>query len=144
MILPLLALSVLVLPGRSHKIDKVTIVPMVADAKHAMVGVDCQINGIGRRYLCVLDSGAAHTLISDRVLEPKGPLTELVTANGVIHVHEQSVSLVIADGLRVQFNAFVQSNMTLESVDILVGQDVLRRFRVVVFDYQKQQVKFYR
>ena len=139
-----LALNPSLRAKRTRQIENVIAVPMDQDAKHELVGVGCQINTGGRRYRCVLDSGATHTLISDRVLKAEGPLMELTTANGVIHVHERAVSLTIADGLRVKSNAFVQSNMTLEDVDILVGQDVLRQFRFVTFDYEKQQVEFHR
>jgi len=32
--------------------------------------------------------------------------------------------------------------MMLQGVDILVGQDVLREFRFVIFDYEARQVEF--
>jgi hypothetical protein len=38
----------------------------------------------------------------------------------------------------------VESNTMPQDVDILLGQDVLRQFRSVVFDYDKQQVEFHR
>lgn len=143
-IFPVLVLNLSLWTGRPHRMNKVTTVPMDDAAKHGMVGVSCQINGAGRSYLCVIDTGAIYTLISDRVLKGEGPLTNLSTANGVIHVHERAVSLTLADGLELKFNAYVQSNMTLQDVDILVGQDVLRQFRSVIFDYEKQQVEFHR
>jgi hypothetical protein len=105
--------------------------------------VRCQLNGSERRYLCVIDSGATHTVISDRVLKAEGPLVDMTTANGVIHVHQRDVSLTIADGLEVKSKALVEPHMT-EDIDILLGQDVLRQFRSVVFDYDNQQVEFHR
>lgn len=114
---------------------------MENDPDHMMVGVPCQINGGQHRYVCLIDSGATNTIISDRVLKAEGPLIELTTGNGVVHVHQREVSLTIAENLRLKSKAFVQS-MMLQGVDILVGQDVLRQFRLVIFDYETQQVEF--
>jgi hypothetical protein len=140
-------LAVLILNGslwarRPHKMNEVTVVRM-EDFKNKMVAVSCQINGAGHRYLCVIDSGATYTVISDRVLKADGTLVQLVTANGSIRVYQREVSLTIANGLDLKSEALVQPNMMPQGVDILVGQDVLRQFRFVVFDYEKQQVKFY-
>jgi len=128
---------------RPHKVNEVAAVRM-EDFKQKMVAVSCQINGAGRRYLCVIDSGATYTVISDRVLRAEGTLVELVTANGLIRVYQREVLLTMANGLELKSEALVQPNMTPQDVDILVGQDVLRQFRFVVFDYEKQQVEFYR
>jgi hypothetical protein len=128
--------------NRAHKMNKVTTVRMEDDPKHKMVGVSCQINGAGRHYVCVIDSGATNTVISDRVLKAEGPVIDLTTAGGVVHVHQREVSLTIADGLELKSSAVVQP-MMLEEVDILVGQDVLRQFRFVIFNYEKQQVEFH-
>lgn len=142
-IVSLLALSPAVLGRRPHKLTKVTAVRMNTDGEHKMIRIGCQING-GRRYLCVIDSGATFTIISDRVLKPEGPLMDVTTANGVLHVHQQEVSLTIAEGLELRSKAFVQSTMTLPDIDVLVGQDVLRQFRSVLFDYENNQVEFER
>jgi len=109
-----------------------------------MVTVSCKVSGIERWYVCVIDSGATHTIISDRVLKAEGPLVDLATGNGVIQVHEREVSLMIGDDLVLKSNAFIEPNMVPQNVDIFLGQDVLRQFRAVVFDYDKQQVEFYR
>jgi hypothetical protein len=58
-----------------------------------------------------------------------------------VHVHQREVSLTIADGLNLKSKAFVQSTM-LRGVDILVGQDVLRQFRSVIFNYETREVEF--
>ena len=112
--------------------------------KQKMVAVSCQVNGVGQRHICVIDSGATHTIISDRVLKAEGPLIDVTTANGVIHVHQREVSLTIADALELKSTVFVESSMTPQDVDILLGQDVLRQFRSVIFDYEKEQVEFHR
>jgi hypothetical protein len=129
---------------RAPKVSTVTAVRMEDDPRHKMVEVSCQLNGAGHRYLCVIDSGATFTVISDRVLKGEGPLVDLTTANGVVRVRQREVSLRIADGLELKSKAFVQENLRVQGVDILVGQDVLRQFRFVVFDYEKQQVEFHR
>jgi hypothetical protein len=141
--LGIIASMVLVLapPSRAQKIDTVTTVRMEDDPDHKMVGVACQINAGRRRYICVIDSGATNTIISDRVMKAEGPLIEMTTGNGVVRVHQRDVLLTIADGLELKSKAFVQS-MMLQGVDILVGQDVLRQFRFVIFDYQTRQVEF--
>jgi hypothetical protein len=125
----------------AQKINKVTAVRMEDDPDHKMVGVSCRINAGRRRYVCVIDSGATNTIISDRVLKAEGPLGEMTTGNGVVRVHVREVSLTIADGLNLKSKAFVQS-MMLPGVDILVGQDVLRQFRSVIFNYETRQVEF--
>jgi len=128
---------------RAQKISNVMAVRMEDDPDHKMVGVPCRINAGRRRYVCVIDSGATNTIISDRVLKAEGPLVEMTTGNGVVHVHQREVSLTIADGLNLKSKAFVQS-MMLRGVDILVGQDVLRQFRSVIFNYETRQVEFQR
>jgi hypothetical protein len=128
--------------ARRHKADEPKAVRMEYP-NHNMVGVRCQINGSERRYVCVIDSGASRTVISDRVLKAEGPLVDMTTANGVIQVHQREVSLTIADGLELKSKALVEPHMT-EDIDILLGQDVLRQFRSIVFDYDNRQVEFHR
>jgi hypothetical protein len=142
LIIVVLIFSTPVWARRRHKTDEPTAVKMEYPS-HNMVAVRCQINGSERRYACVIDSGATHTVISDRVLKAEGPLVPMTTANGVIHVHQREVSLTIADGLELKSKALVEPNMT-EEIDILLGQDVLRQFRSVVFDYDNQKVEFHR
>jgi predicted aspartyl protease len=127
---------------RPPKMNNVTTVRMERPT-HDMVAINCRINRAGRWYLCVIDTGATYTVVADRVLKAEGPLVDLTTANGVVRVRQREVSLTIADGLELKSRAFVQSNM-LQDVDILIGQDVLRQFRSVIFDYQKQQIEFHR
>jgi len=127
--------------GRAQSV-KVTAVKMEDDPDHKMVGIPCQINAGRRRYVCVIDSGATNTIISDRVLKAEGPSIEMTTGNGVVRVHQREVSLTIADGLELKAKALVQS-MMLQGVDILIGQDVLRQFRSVIFDYEGRQVEFH-
>ena len=114
---------------------------MEDDPNHKMVGISCRINADRRRHVCVIDSGATYTVISDRILKPEGPLIPMSTANGVVYAHQREVSLTIADKLKLKSKAFVHSRM-MEGIDILVGQDVLRQFRCVVFDYETRQVEF--
>lgn len=135
-------LALLTAPATTAQtMNKVTAVRMEDDPDHKMVGVSCRINAGRRRYICVIDSGATNTIISDRVLKADGPLVEMITGNGVVRVHQREVSLTIADGLNLKSKAFVQP-MMLQGVDILVGQDVLRQFRSVVFNYETRQVEF--
>ncbi len=135
-------LALLTVPAtRAQRINKVTAVRMEDDPDHKMVGVPCRINAGRRRYVCVIDSGATNTIISDRVLKADGPVVEMITGNGVVRVHQQEVSLTITDGLNLKSRAFVQP-MMLRGVDILVGQDVLRQFRSVIFNYETRQVEF--
>ncbi len=135
-------LALLTVPAtRAQRINKVTAVRMEDDPDHKMVGVPCRINAGRRRYICVIDSGATNTIISDRVLKAEGPSVEMITGNGVVRVHQQEVSLTFADRLNLKSRAFVQS-MMLHDVDILVGQDVLRQFRSVIFNYETREVEF--
>jgi hypothetical protein len=127
----------------AHKPDKVTLVKMEDDPTYRMVSVSCRIGGDKRRYVCVIDSGATNTVVSDRVLEAQGPVVGMITANGVIRGHQREASFTIGEDLEVKSNAFVQS-MLPQGVDIIVGQDVLRQFRTVVFDYGTRQVEFHR
>ena len=92
----------------------------------------------------LIDSGASHTVISDRVLKAEGPPIDVTTANGVIHVNQREVLLTIAESLEVKSKALVESHAMPQDVDILLGQDVLRQFRSVVFDYENQTVEFRR
>lgn len=127
----------------AQKINEVTSVRMEDDPDHKMVGVSCRINSGRRRYVCVIDSGASITIVSDRVVKAQGPVVEMTTGNGVVHVHQREVSLTIADGLNLKSKAFVQS-MMLQGIDVLVGQDVLRQFRSVIFNYETRKVEFQR
>lgn len=127
----------------AQKVNRVTAVRMEDDPDHKMVGVSCRINDGRRRYVCVIDSGASITIVSDRVVKAEGPVVEMTTGNGVVHVHQREVSLTIADGLNLKSKAFVQS-MMLQGVDVLVGQDVLRQFRSVIFNYETRKVEFQR
>jgi hypothetical protein len=108
-----------------------------------MVGVPCQVNGDRRQYICLIDSGATNTIVSDRVVKAEGPVIEMSTGSGVVRVHQREVDLTLADGLQLKAKALVQS-MMLQGVDILVGQDVLRQFRSIIFDYENGQVEFRR
>jgi len=98
----LLVLVGLVLLGSqtspAQQMNKVTAVRMEEDPGHQMVGVTCRVNGSRRRYVCVIDSGATNTIVSDRVLKAEGPLIEMTTGNGVVRVHQREVSLTIATG----------------------------------------------
>lgn len=129
--------------GQTQAASIVTTVRMEADPDHKMVGVLCRVNGTRHNYICVIDSGATNTMISDRVLKGEGPMVKVVTGNGIVRVRQQVVSLSIAGGLELRSKAYVQSAMT-EGVDILVGQDVLRQFQFVIFDYENRQVEFQR
>ena len=124
-------------------VSVVTTIRMMMEPGHEMVGIPCQINGTQRHYICVIDSGATYTVISDRVVKPYGPVIDLTTGNGVVRAHQREVSLTIADGLELKSKALVQSKM-LQGVDILLGQDVLRQFRYVTFDYENRKVEFQR
>lgn len=116
---------------------------MAVDLRHEMVGISCRINGAKRWYRCVIDSGATYTVVSDRVVKAEGPMIDMTTGNGVVRVHQCQVSLTIGDGLEVKTKALVQSRM-VEGIDILIGQDVLRQFKNVTFDYENREVEFQR
>jgi hypothetical protein len=127
-----------------HRTNNAFAVPMEGDTAHKMIGVGCRLNGSSRWYVCVVDSGATYTVVSDRVLKADGPLANLTTANGVVPVHQREVSLTLANGMQLKSQALVQSALMPEGIDILLGQDVLRQFRLVILDYDKQQVEFRR
>ena len=141
----LLFCAVLLTPQVSlcRNTSAVSTAKMAIELHNEMVGIPCQINGLKRRYTCVIDSGATYTVVSDRVLKPEGPVIEMTTANGAVRVHQREVSLTIASGLEVKSKALVQSRM-LAGIDILVGQDVLRQFKYVTFDYENRIVDFQR
>jgi len=140
---PLVFLAVFVPRAQAQSVDPVTAIRMAADPSHKMVGFPCQVNDDPRRYVCLIDSGATNTIVSDRVVKAEGPVIEMSTGNGVVRVHQREVSLTIAGGLELKSKAFIQS-MMLQGVDILVGQDVLRQFKSVIFDYENAQVEFRR
>jgi hypothetical protein len=127
-----------------HRTNNAFAVPMEGETAHKMIGISCQIDGSSRWHVCVVDSGATYTVVSDRVLKAEGPLGNLTTANGVVHVHQREVSLTLANGMKLKSQALVQPGLMPEGIDILLGQDVLRQFRLVVLDYDKQQVEFHR
>jgi gag-polyprotein putative aspartyl protease len=141
LILAVLTFNTSLWARRPHRMKDVTSVRMEYP-KDKMVAVSCQINGARRWYVCVIDSGATGTIISDRVVKAEGPSVALRTGNGIIQVHQREVSLTIA-GLELKPTAAV-SHLMPQDIDILVGQDVLRQFRSVIFDYEKQQVEFHR
>jgi hypothetical protein len=129
---------------REHKIDQPIAVPMQADTRHLMISIGCQIDGKGPHYSCVIDSGATHTIVSDKIVKPDGPVVEVTTANGVVRMHQKRIRLSLSGQLDLETNAFVQSGGMPEDAEILLGEDVLRQFRSVVFNYEKEQVEFYR
>jgi hypothetical protein len=140
----LVCATLLISPGtRGQKMSIVTTVRMISETRHGMVGVPCQINGKQHSYTCLIDSGATFTVVSDRVLRAEGPTIEMTTGNGVVIVHQREVLLTIAEGLELKAKALIQSRM-LVGVDVLVGQDVLRQFKYVLFDYENQKVEFQR
>ena len=127
----------------AQKTNVVTTVRMSTEPGRAMVGVPCKINGVQRRYVCVIDSGATYTVVSDRVIKAEGPIIEMTTGNGVVRVHQREVMLTIAEALELRPKVLVQDRM-IDGVDILLGQDVLRQFRYITFDYENRKVEFQR
>jgi hypothetical protein len=121
----------------------VTTIRMTVDAGHEMVSIPCRVNGSEHLYICVIDSGATYTVISDRVVKPVGSPIDMTTGNGVVRVHQREVSLTVADGMELKSKALVQQKM-LPGIDILIGQDVLRQFKYVTFDYENRKVEFQR
>src|SRR6202044_1584071 len=95
----------------AQSVAAVTAIRMTSDPNHKMVGFPCQVNDDRRRYVCLIDSGATNTIVSDRVVRADGPVTEMRTGNGVVRVHQREVSLTIGDGLELKSKAFVQSMM---------------------------------
>lgn len=143
LVIPLLVLfmgaSVAVAKGK----EKIVIVEMTPMIDKSVTGVLCGINGSKRQYHCLIDSGASNTLVSDRIVKPEGAVRQLLTGGGTIPVHEHEVSLTLADGFSVRLNAYVQF-MMLEDIDVLIGQDLLRQFKSVAFDYARREVVFQR
>jgi hypothetical protein len=145
MVLILCGMGLIVLPlqALAQNATVVTTIRMSVDAGHEMVSIPCRVNGSERLYTCVIDSGATYTVISDRVVKATGPSIDMTTGNGVVRVHQREVSLTFADGIELKSKALVQQKM-LQGVDILVGQDVLRQFKYVTFDYENRKVEFQR
>lgn len=127
----------------AQKSSTIHAVPMETDPEHRMVQVPCKVSGADRRYVCIIDSGATNTIISDRVLKGGSSTSNVTTGNGVVRVHQREVLLTIGDGVEFKLNAYVQSAM-VRGVDILIGQDVLRQFKFVILDYENRQVEFQR
>ncbi len=117
--LSFLVFSPPVLGRQPQKSARITAVRMDSDVEHKMIRVGCQINR-GRRYLCVIDSGSTYTIISDRVLRPEGPLMDVITAKGVLRMHEQEVSLTIAEGLELRSHAIVLSNSSMQKIYVFI------------------------
>jgi gag-polyprotein putative aspartyl protease len=126
---------------RAQKTSVITAVPMETDPEHKMVQVPCKVSGADRRYVCIVDSGATNTIISDRVLKGGRSTSNVTTGNGVVRVHQREVLLTIGDGVEFRLNVYVQPAM-VRGVDILIGQDVLRQFKFVILDYENRQVEF--
>ena len=141
---PAIILALLLAPQVFADSGNVIRVKMHRDPKHSMIAIDCRINGAVRRYACVIDSGATRTIVSEKILKAEGPATDVTTANGVIHVHEREVLFTLAEGLDLKSRVFVQSESMPADVEVLLGQDVLRQFRSVIFDYENEQVEFRR
>ena len=116
---------------------------MEDDPEFHMVWVFCRIKGAPRPYVCVIDTGATITIISDRILQAEGPVVRITTGNGELRTNQREVSLIIAEVFEVRSKASVAAKMP-EGVDILVGQDVLRQFRSVLFNYETREVEFQR
>jgi hypothetical protein len=136
------ALSPLPALGRAQTMSTLMAVNMEV-AENDLIGVRCQIKGSRRHYLCVIDSGATNTVISDQVIKPEGFRAYMDTTNGLVIVPIQEVSLIIADGPELKAQAFVPSKMP-KGIQILIGQDVLRQFHSVVFDYKSRKIEFRR
>jgi hypothetical protein len=59
-------------------------------------------------------------------------------------MHQKMVSLNLAGQIELKANVFVQSGEMPGDAEVLLGEDVLRQFHAVVFNYEKQQVEFRR
>lgn len=134
-----IALSPLPALGQAHGLMKANMEP----AAQGLIGVRCQIKGSRRHYVCVIDSAATYTVISDQVIKPGGFTAYIDTTNGLVKGPVREVSLIIGDGPELKAQAFVPSKMP-PGIEILIGQDVLRQFRSVLFDYNTQKVEFQR
>lgn len=129
--------------GHVQRMCKTTTAKMETDPAHNLIGVRCQIKGARRSYLCVIDSGATNTVVSDRVIKAEGVMTFMDTTNGIVLVPKREVSLIIGDGPELKAQAFVPKKMP-QGIQILIGEDILRQFCSVVFDYSTQEVEFQR
>src|SRR5579872_3410893 len=89
----LLACTLLFVTGFAHasprKREFIMMTP--TEGGGGVVGVRCGINGSKRQYNCIVDSGASNTLVSDRILKPKGPLKHMATGAGMMPVYEQAI-----------------------------------------------------
>lgn len=141
--LPACALLSTPLASHCQTTKAVMAAKMANDLHHEMVGISCRINGAKHWHTCVIDSGATYTVISDHVVKAEGPTIDMTTGNGIVRVHQCQVTLTIAAGVEVKSKALVQSRM-VEGIDVLIGQDVLRQFKNVTFDYENGEVEFQR
>jgi hypothetical protein len=129
--------------GCTQKTSTIITAKMESDPAHNLIGVRCRIKGSPHLYLCVIDSGATNTAVSDQVVKPQGIMVYMDTTNGVVRVPKREVSLTIADGPELKAQAFVPSKMPA-GVQVLIGQDILRQFCSVVFDYNTREIEFRR
>ncbi|MDE3109925.1 MAG: hypothetical protein KGL02_08285 [Acidobacteriota bacterium] len=129
--------------GHAQRTCSTTRAKMEAEPGHNLIGVSCRIKGSRHAYFCVIDSGATNTVISDQVVKPEGVIVYMDTTNGVVRVPKREVSLTIAGGPELKAQAFVPKKMP-EGVQVLIGQDVLRQFCSVVFDYDSREIEFRR
>jgi hypothetical protein len=129
----------------TRDVDTITEIKMQRDSSHPlMIAVACRIDGDSHPRKCMIDTGATHTMISDKLLVAEGPVVVVATPNGLIHAHQRQVSLTLDGRLQLESTAFVGSNMTPGGIEILLGEDVLRQFRSVIFDYENQEIEFHR
>jgi len=114
-------------------------VKMQSDRERNMVVFECRFKGDAHPRKCILDTGAAITFVSDRLVHPPPNANTLnvQTGSGMVKMPLAAVTLEFA-GSSLTGQVFV--GRIADDVDVLLGQDFLRRFQTVKIDYKTQTV----
>jgi hypothetical protein len=138
-----LALAALLLAGLPASAQTLT-VPMQAQNNQRYVIVACKIEGIDRDLRCMIDSGAAMTLVSNKLLKADGgggTGATMVTTNGDASVSTKRVVYSIGGQKFGGACVLTALDPRMELLfDAVVGQDVLQLFGTVTFDFKNRTV----
>ena len=120
-------------------------VPMQAQNQQRYVIVACKIEGIERELRCMIDSGAAQSMVSNRILKAAGSggSSNMVTPNGETLVFTRKVYFTIGT-LKFSGVCILPPLDPRMQFDAVIGEDVLQLFAKVTLDFSRRMVIFER
>jgi len=127
-------------PAQFDVPDHAIVLPMRRSAFGTPV-ISIRLNG--HPYEFWLDTGASMTTVSDQILRPeKGDETmNMATATGITRVSRRRLAFSIAEFSSSHVCLLGHIDAALQ-IDVIVGQDFLRQFDSVTFDYARRRVIF--